>query len=284
MSHRALAAVGLAALAVLVGGCAGIPSTAERQKYANDLAAQQGWQPQLLDGGAFRLLSYTPEPVVKSDSLTVYIEGDGFAWATSSRPSLDPTPRTPLALQLALADPSHDAVAYLARPCQYVDAKTSGCDQRYWTAARFAPEVIEASSQAIDFLKRYYGARRLTLVGYSGGGAVAALVSARRSDVKLLVTIAGNLDHLAWTTLHGVSPLSGSLNPSDFRRHLEDTPQVHLVGGRDIVVPAAIAERFVQGFPETRQPRVVRFPDYDHLCCWAQGWSAIVLELESSPY
>jgi hypothetical protein len=44
---------------------------------------------------------------------------------------------------------------------------------------------------------------------------VASLVAARRHDVVRLVTVAGNLDHLAWTTLHGVSPLTGSLNPAD---------------------------------------------------------------------
>ena len=284
MGRHARVATVLTACAVLLGGCTGLPSPSERRGQADRLATSQGWQPQLLASGPFKLMSYAPKATVVSDSLTVYIEGDGFAWATSSRPSLNPTPRTPVALQLALADSTHDAVAYLARPCQYIDAEVSGCDQRFWTEARFAPEVIEASSQAVDLLKRRYGARQLTLVGYSGGGAVAALVAARRSDVKLLVTVAGNLDHVAWTSLHGVSPLSASLNPANFRPHLENVHQVHLVGGRDIVVPPSIAEHFVQGFPETKQPQIVRIPNYDHYCCWAQDWQAILPRIESGGF
>ncbi|GAB2181920.1 hypothetical protein DLREEDagrD3_21430 [Denitratisoma sp. agr-D3] len=49
------------------------------------------------------------------------------------------------------------------------------------------------------------GARRLTLVGYSGGAA--ALLAARCSDVVRLVTIAGNLDHRAWTRYHHITTL-----------------------------------------------------------------------------
>jgi hypothetical protein len=66
--------------------------------------------------------------------------------------------------------------------------------------------VISASNQAVDALKQRYGAQEIVLVGYSGGGAVAALVAARRTDVVRLVTVAGNLDHLAWTHLHSVPP------------------------------------------------------------------------------
>ena len=93
---------------------------------------------------------------------------------------------------------------------------------RYWTTHRFAPEVIRASDLALDRLKTLFGAQRLVLVGYSGGAAVALLVAARRHDMGQIITVAGNLDHQAWTHYHHVQALSGSLNPVDNHRSTVD--------------------------------------------------------------
>lgn len=102
--------------------------------------------------------------------MTVYIEDDGLAWISASTPSQDPTALNPMGLTLALRDPS-DPVVYLARACQFVAGHDKrGCQQKYWTNQRFAPEVITASLNAIEQLKQRYGAVRLVLIGYSGGG------------------------------------------------------------------------------------------------------------------
>ena len=149
-----------------------------------------------------------PIPTKDKPVLTVYIEGDGLAWRTRSIPSTNPTPIDPVGLKLALAHPLGNA-AYLARPCQYVGGHTArGCDQSYWTNKRFAREVIESSNEALTTLKLEFGARHLQLVGYSGGGAVAALLAAKRDDVIRLVTVAGNLEHLAWTMVPFFEPSS----------------------------------------------------------------------------
>jgi len=55
---------------------------------------------------------------------------------------------------------------------------------------RFAPEVINSFSRAIDTLKEKSGAKYVELVGYSGGGAIAVLVAAGRSDVVGVRTVA----------------------------------------------------------------------------------------------
>lgn len=209
-----------------------------------------------------------------ADALAIYFEGDGFAWINESQASGDPTPRDPVSLRLALAQPEGNAV-YLARPCQYVDAESSGCLTRYWTEMRFAPEVVVASNQAVDRLKEMFGATRLTLVGYSGGGAIAALVAARRTDVELLITVAGNLDHHSWSKTHRLQYLRGSLNPADEILALRSIRQWHLVGAKDAVIPPALAINFVSSFPPVSRPSVYIEPEFDHRCCWVEKWPTL---------
>lgn len=270
-------------LAVLMAGCAALPSAQDRLRLADDLAAGKGWHASLIATDSFDIISYGPKVAPRfgqfdpQGTLTVYIEGDGFAWVTASTPSDDPTPRDPVALQMALAQPE-GAAAYLARPCQYTltgSATARPCPRRYWTAARFAEHVVQAASQALDELKRRHGARRLVLVGYSGGGAVAALLAARRADVVALVTVAGNLDHQAWTRLHGVRPLDASLNPISEAGRLARLRQWHLVGEQDRVVPVELARSFVDRQGADAQASVIVVHGSGHACCWAQQWPSL---------
>lgn len=227
----------------------------------------------------FSLAAFVPLTLTQAETLTIYIEGDGMAWVDAYTPSFDPTPRDPVALQLALRDPSGHAV-YLARPCQYVTGNDRHhCEMKYWTGHRFAPEVIDASNQAIEQLKQRYHAKTLVLVGYSGGGAVAALVAARRQDVRQLVTVAGNLDIVAWTAKKRISPLSGSLSPAEAWSALVGIPQLHFAGGADKVMAPAFAESYRARFPEGRQPQVLVIPSFDHHCCWVRDWPALAAKV-----
>ena len=249
-----------------LSGCTTPPSPQARRVSAEALAAERGWAAITLHAKYFVLAAWLPSTFVAADTLTLYLEGDGFAWAASNRPADDPTPITPTGLQLALAQPEGNA-AYLARPCQYVsDAR---CTVRYWTEERFAPEIIAEMNLAVDALKQRFGASQLTLVGYSGGAAVAALLAARRRDVTRLVSVAGNLDQRAWTRLHRLTPLTGSLDPADERMRIAALPQWHFVGAADRNIPPALARDFVAGMP---QAHVLVQEGYDHTCCWAEYW------------
>ena len=265
---------GLLLLALAIVACSTIPSPEQRRQRADELAAQRGWQSVRLPAENFDLIAYHTTRVAPAQRLTVYIEGDGFAWLSPAQPSSDPTPREPLALRLALAQPEGNA-AYLARPCQYVDAAASNCGSRYWRGARFAPAVIAAANQAIDALKQRFGAHRLTLVGYSGGAAVALLAAAGRDDVDGVVTVAGNLDHRAWTTHHRLTPLADSLDPVDQLETLAKISQWHFVGGRDDNITPMLVQDFAQRFPAQQRPRVQIEPSFDHRCCWADAWPAL---------
>ncbi len=258
-----------------LAGCLNL-SPELRRDNADQLASASGWQKVRLSAGRFVLAGYLPKNIPgHSTTLTVYIEGDGLAWITPSLASTDPTPQHPIGLMLALHHPK-GAAAYLARPCQYAEGEDRrGCSVEYWTDKRFAPEVVEASDRAIDQFKEKFQAQRLVLVGYSGGGAVAALIAARRHDVALLVTVAGNLDHQKWTAQHHATPLTGSLNPPDAWEQLQDVPQLHFVGGRDQVVGRGVAESFANRFPANKRPETQVIQDFDHTCCWADQWQVL---------
>jgi dienelactone hydrolase len=270
-------AVAFATLLGLICACSSL-SPAQRRHPADALASAQGWQALRLPTRDFVLAAYAPAHHTASATLTVYLEGDGLAWLSPSQASDDPSPLKPMALALALQHNRGTAV-YLARPCQFVEGPDlRGCDVAFWTGRRFAQPVIDASNQAIDALKQRFGAQKLVLVGYSGGGAVAALLAATRTDVIRLVTVAGNLDHQAWTRLHGVLPLSGSLNPADAWAALQHIPQLHFVGARDTNITPETVSSYLARFPPSRRPSMLVVPDFDHGCCWAEQWPALSLQ------
>ncbi|NVK71894.1 MAG: alpha/beta hydrolase [Oceanospirillaceae bacterium] len=263
----------LVVMALVLQGCARF-SVESRVENADSMAEQAGWKKQTLFTEYFAIRSYAPslEKATPNDSLAIYIEGDGLAWISRTKPSSNPTPINPVALRLALKDQSD--VVYLGRPCQYVESEN--CSQQYWTNARFGPEVVASINQAVSLVKVERGARQLTLVGYSGGGAVAALVTARRDDVVRLVTVAGNLDHQKWTQRFNVSPLTASLNPADYWEKLINISQLHLVGEKDLTVPLFVAESYQARFPEGNKPPIKVVAGFDHHCCWAERWPELM--------
>ncbi len=172
----------------------------------------------------------------------IYIEGDGYAFNAHGLPTSDPTPKGVLMREIAFSDPSANVI-YLARPCQYQKSKM--CEQKYWTTARFSPEVIESSYEAI---KSIAGNNDVILIGFSGGALVASLVAVTKKDlnVKKLITIAGNLDHRSWTNYHHLPSLKDSMNLQNYYSQFIKIPQMHYVGQKDEVVPYELTEKFLQ--------------------------------------
>lgn len=254
-----------------------IPTPELRTLNATQLTKKAGWKEHTIHTALFTLKAYGAAASGKPKILTIYIEGDGLAWLSEDRPSNNPTPLIATALNMALHDQKNKPVAYLARPCQFVSEASWGkCRQDYWTNLRFSAEVISAMNQAVDYLKQYYHAQQIVLIGYSGGGTVATLLSAKRQDVIKLMTVAAILDIDYWVRQENLTPLSGSLNPADAWKKLISTPQIHWVGGKDKVVPKEVAFAFAERFPAAKKPTINVVPDFDHTCCWARDWMSLL--------
>lgn len=266
------------ALLALLAGCAGF----DRVGTADRLAAPAQMTRSLVRTGTFVLTAYARNRDAGAPWV-VYIEGDGLAWRSRTEVSPDPTPLAPVGLRLAALDPSPN-VLYLARPCQYtpfdVDRR---CREEYWTGRRFAEEVVASMNDAIERTLRG-NSRGVRLVGYSGGGAVAALIAARRPDVIDLRTVAGNLDHVALNRHHDVTPLKGSLNAADVAERLARLPQLHLVGGRDTIVVPSVVESYARRAGDRRCIRIQRVEGASHEDGWTEVWpSALRRPLACGP-
>jgi len=256
------------AAAIAAHGCASTPSA----RY-DAIAVDLGLHREIVEGRGYAHAVYARAPA-GGESLHVYLESDGSPWIGETRVAEDPTPSEPVALELLRADPS--PAVLLGRPCYHGLKPASGCDPRLWTSARYSEEVVASMASAVQRVAERHRARRLVLIGYSGGGTLAMLLAERLANVRALITIAGNLDTDAWTRLHGYTPLTGSLNPARRAPLPPAIAQLHLAGGRDRNVPAALIEPVVRRQPKA-QLRV--YDDADHACCWTRRWPQVLAEV-----
>jgi len=274
MSSKRSAALLLSLCFLLMVGCATLLPQ-NRYAVANRIAAAAGFQKSAISTSSFTLTAYMR---VKNPGgpIHVYIEGDGTAWLSRTRLSGDPTPRTPLVLELAVLDPASN-VAYLARPGQYAADGVPDCDAAYWSGKRFSNDVVEAINKTVDTLRDRAGSREIHLIGYSGGAAVAALIAARRSDAASLRTVAGNLDPEAVNRYHHVSPMKDFLNPMDAAEKIRDLPQRHFVGSQDTVVPPGIARSFLKRAGRRDSSGITVVEGATHTRGWQEHWKELLV-------
>jgi hypothetical protein len=265
------------ALLLILCGCAG-PLFGNRLDVARNIAEEAGMVEFRTDVGEFVLTGYRSRHRL-ANSIALYIEGDGFAFESRTRPSADPTPKDPVGLRLAAVATRHTsqdtAVVYLARPCHYLrgDGDVKRCSVHYWTLHRFAPEVIQAYRNALKSLKSQLGATAIELYGYSGGGTVAALLAGSMDGVTSLTTFAAVLDLDKWAEVRSLTPLAGSLNPAE-TNGLARVPQTHYIGEDDERVPLVIAQSYVSRIGGMAEKSLFLAPNVDHDCCWDRFWSS----------
>ena len=201
--------------------------------------------------------------------LRVYLEGDGMAYISEYEPSDDPTPTSYFLTKLIMED-DFPNVIYIARPCQYVESKN--CEEKYWTDARFAPEIVDAIDQVIH----QFPDKKLQLVGYSGGGAIAGYLAQRNNNITNIRTIAGNLDHQKFCEIHKVPLLTGSLPPiSDFT-NLEKIPQINFVGESDDITPITLMQEYSEKFANKSCVKILELKGANHFNGWKGRWKKLL--------
>ncbi|MDB6090514.1 MAG: hypothetical protein JWN85_3298 [Gammaproteobacteria bacterium] len=272
-------------LTLAVSGCAG------PVKRVEALARRGGLEFLVLPGVGFQHRAFAA--LRGDDLLVVFIDGDGSPWVDHGRRvASDPTPRAPLALELAIR--TSESVLYVGRPC-YLGLVRDGCAEEVWTSERYSAAVVASMVAATTTYVAAHNFQRVLIVGYSGGGALAVLVASQwpapldvaasgstgglrstpgardRPPLAGVVTIAGNLDPDAWTRLHNYLPLTGSLNPALAPALPTSLREWHLVGDRDSNVPSSAAQQYLQRLPPDR---IWRYASFDHACCWVREWPA----------
>jgi pimeloyl-ACP methyl ester carboxylesterase len=257
-------------MALLLVSCASVES---RLENTQTLLAEGRFEATTLQSTPFPLYmaTGTGQPAhTMSGPLTIVIEGDGYAWIDIHTPSANPTPKNPIGLRLAMA--LGPGTIYLGRPCQYVLA--SQCNAALWTHDRFSPGVIASYRDALDRIKATHHNSAFRLIGFSGGGYIAAVLAAQRADVVQVTTVAGVLDPEAWTTLHDIAPLaSAGLDSASLRRSSQNTRFTHICAAEDDVVPCLLAERFTQDARKEglQNHTVLTIGDEDHESLWKRA-------------
>jgi hypothetical protein len=247
---------------------------------ADQLATQAGLVRSDIEAGPFELVSFAR--LAQSEAVaSIYIEGDGRAWI-NRRVSLNPTPKNPMALKLAAADKRSASIIYLARPCQFVATFSDpDCDAKFWTLERYSADVVASYNAALDYIKQQHHVSQFKVFGYSGGGALAVLIAATRKDVVAITTIGANLDIDAFTNLHKVTPLRGSLNPTDYSSAVKNIPQTHFFGKEDEVVPISSVARYRNVLRDQRCANFIELADVNHHSGWLNHWPSLLEELNS---
>lgn len=270
------------ALLIFLSGCQVLNPTTRLIKNWENRARAAGFEKKCHVFENFQFITFFKEtPGGKSKILHVYIEGDGHAWINKYQVSRNPTPKHPIALCMAMEDP-HPNILYLGRPCQFIQSSDKACHCQYWTSHRYSEEVVSAINAVIDKKISKHTADKIVIVGYSGGGTIAALIAATRNDVVQLITVAANLDIERWASWHGVTPLAHSLNPINYAVALNKVQQVHLIGQTDRIVPKEITDAYMSYFVNNNKVEVKSIAGYNHTCCWIKNWKNILNEIFAS--
>jgi alpha/beta hydrolase fold len=229
---------------------------------------RDNFENRLVAGTEFQHRVLIPRDKAADGVVHLYVDGDGLPFLTPTRAAADPTPAHSLVLRLVQQDPG--AAVYLGRPCYLGLAADAGCGPRWWTTDRYAPAVVDSMvAAAVKVLK----GRPVVLIGYSGGGTLAAAMAARLPQVQGLMTIAANLDVEAWVSRHGYTPLTLPGHLQAKLASLENVPQMHFAGERDEKVPPDLFASIAATAPPGSVCVIARFT---HDCCWAGRWPELL--------
>ena len=251
--------------------CALTISCATPSQNFHQVASEQGFHEQLINGQGFQHKIYVSKKIKLGKTLHVYLDGDGTPWERNRWIAKDPTARNPLILRLMALDSSVSIL--LGRPCYYGLNKSTQCHPKYWTSHRYSEEVVGSMVNALASWLSNYNFDDIVLIGYSGGGSLAVLIAERIQGIKKIVTVAANLNVEAWSEHHGYQSIQNSLDPSKQDGINESIIQLHFAGENDKIVPPFIINNYSK---TQKNATFFKLPDNDHSCCWEEVWIKIL--------
>jgi hypothetical protein len=165
---------------------------------------------------------------------------------------------------------------YLGRPCYVGQAAAPECNPWLWTHGRYSEPVLASLGAALDALVLRLRVQELVLIGYSGGGTLAMLLAPRLPRVRLVATLAANLDLAAWVRLHDYSPLTSSLDPARQPPLPMRIRQLHWVGEGDHNTPPGLIRGALEHQPEAH---LEILSGVDHRSGWLAVWPGLLKEI-----
>lgn len=268
-----------------------------RINKAFDLAQQTNFTPSITNTSRFPIQIFIQNQNTKH--AIIYFEGDGLVINKYGDVALNPTPTDPMALRLAAVDirpltklvvnrPFHYVIGDNSRHCepykgvaihdikgglpQSRDALLRNDDvAKYWTTARYSPEVIQSIYEAIKQCQQKFRFETIELVAYSGGASVAFLLTPYLQNITRIVSFAGNLDHKNWTTYHHTQPLFESLDSMNHTEILSQISQIHFVGSSDDNTTIELAKAYKQQI-DSDKISIIPVDGFDHDSNWPSIW------------
>jgi pimeloyl-ACP methyl ester carboxylesterase len=218
-------------------------------------------------------------------SANIYIEGDGEVIGFAGKQTNDPTPKNPVALNLASRDLSEN-LFYIARPCQFRESPDEkACPSKFWGARRFSPEVITAYNQVLDDIKKRYDITEFNIIGYDGGANIAAALASQRKDIVTLRTVAGNLapDVTNFEAKKSLPLDSDFVSAKALAQQLAGLGQHHFVGAGDTVTPPSVYHSYAQALGASECVHYTLVPDADHTNGWVDKWPELLQHTITCP-
>ena len=283
-------------LLLILSACAGSLSRREpggRVAQAEALAQSAGFVRMVLPSQPHPLWTYARlKAEAHPEVVYVYIEGDGVLQINQygqSYLSEDPTPSPQLPLMLATWHghfAPEDSILYMARPCQFTHhAGRDRCVQMDWLKGRYGPKAVESLSAALDAVQeKVRRPGKCHLVGYSGGGALAMLLANNRGDIVRVTTLAANLDYETFFKLHQETYPPPAFDLLKNPTQVAATPQYHIVGGADPIVPETLVRAYVAKLPVHREGvevEVVQGQNHKDVEGWQKIWQRLLPQLRA---
>ncbi len=208
-------------------------------------SACEGKDPTRYMAGGEECLVFTAFGVAgagNSPTLLVFLHGD--ATGTPAEYMNDYAPRyvRPGVVTLALLRPGY----YDSEGNRSTDGELKNQYDNY------TPHNIEAVALAVRALKERYGAKRVILVGHSGGAAYAGVILGKYPSLANNAILAAcNCNVPDFVSHMRFRPWSSSLSPHDFVGSIAQTTRVIAVSGaNDVRVPPRIPKKYIETLVE----------------------------------